>query len=174
MLLFKPFDIFFTDLSFSNNTEINSGEELINLVKKTAPNLRIGIITMHAKTNRIFNVIKNQQPLAYILKGTCNENELNSAIQKMLKNEIEKVEKINKVEKEFSDKIMSVTEIATKEHDDRVKIVNDELNDNSEKVKKEFDERIKENKVGTNEDLANKIGDTFDVNVVLPEEKDEE
>ena len=84
----KPFDIFFTDLSFSNNTEINSGEELINLVKKTVPNLRIGIITMHAKTNRIFNVIKNQQPLAYILKGTCNENELNSAIQKMLKNEI--------------------------------------------------------------------------------------
>jgi DNA-binding NarL/FixJ family response regulator len=85
----KPFDILFTDLSFpENNTEINSGEELINLVKKTAPNLRIGIITMHAKTNRIFNVIKNQQPLAYILKGTCNANELNSAIQKMLKNEI--------------------------------------------------------------------------------------
>ena len=96
------------------------------------------------------------------------------AQKKMLKNEIEKVEKINKVEKEFSDKIVSVTETATKEHDDRVKIVNDELNDNSEKVKKEFDERIKENKVGTNEDLANKIGDTFDVNVVLPEEKDEE
>jgi len=84
----EPFHILFTDLTFpENNTEIDSGEELINVIKKVAPNLKIGVITMHAKTNRIFNVIKNQQPLSYILKDNCSTNELNFAIQKMLKNE---------------------------------------------------------------------------------------
>ena len=84
----KPFHIIFTDLTFpERHKEIDSGEELINLLKKVAPNLKIGIITMHAKTNRIFNVIKNQQPLAYILKDNCSTDELNFSIQKMLKNE---------------------------------------------------------------------------------------
>jgi DNA-binding NarL/FixJ family response regulator len=84
----EPFHILFTDLTFpENNTEIDSGEELINVIKKVAPNLKIGIISMHTKTNRIFNVIKNQQPLSYILKDNCSTNELNLAIQKMLKNE---------------------------------------------------------------------------------------
>jgi DNA-binding NarL/FixJ family response regulator len=84
----KPFDILFTDLSFTDgNKEIKSGEELINQIKKRAPNLKIGVITMHTETNRVFNVVINQQPLAYILKGHCNVNELNFAIQKMLKNQ---------------------------------------------------------------------------------------
>lgn len=84
----KPFDVIFTDLTFTkSNAKIESGEELINLIKKEAPNLKIGIITMHTKTNRIFNVIANQQPLAYILKTSCNKNELNAAIKNMLKDE---------------------------------------------------------------------------------------
>tara|TARA_B100000809_G_scaffold116915_1_gene115149 strand:- start:631 stop:1308 length:678 start_codon:yes stop_codon:yes gene_type:complete len=84
----KPFHIIFTDLTFpDSNTEIDSGEKLINLVKKVSPNLKIGIISMHTKTSRIFNVIKNQQPLSYICKDNCCTKELNFAIQKMLKNE---------------------------------------------------------------------------------------
>ena len=83
-----PFDILFTDLSFTESRgEINSGEELINRTKKVAPNLKIGVITMHTETNRVFNVILNQQPLAYILKIDCTRNELTFAIQKMLENE---------------------------------------------------------------------------------------
>ncbi len=84
----NPFDILFTDLRFTeNNGEINSGEELINQIKKVAPNLKIGVITGHAETNSVFNVILNQQPLAYILKSNCTKSELSFAIQKMLKNE---------------------------------------------------------------------------------------
>jgi len=84
----KPFDILFTDLSFTEgNKEINSGEELINQIKKRAPNLKIGVITMHTETNRVFNVVTNQQPLAYILKCNCNVSELSFTIQKMLKNQ---------------------------------------------------------------------------------------
>lgn len=83
-----PFDILFTDLSFTDNhREINSGEELIHQIKKVASNLKIGVITMHTETNRVFNVILNQQPLAYILKSSCTKNELNFAIQKMLKDQ---------------------------------------------------------------------------------------
>ena len=84
----KPFDILFTDLSFTDsNRKIDSGEELINQIRKRAPNLKIGVITMHSETNRVFNVVINQQPLAYLLKGNCNVSELNFAIQKMLKNQ---------------------------------------------------------------------------------------
>jgi DNA-binding NarL/FixJ family response regulator len=83
-----PFDILFTDLTFSDNyREINSGEDLINQTKIIAPNLKIGVITMHSETNRVFNVILNQKPLAYILKANCTKSELSFAIQKMLKNE---------------------------------------------------------------------------------------
>ena len=83
-----PFDILFTGLSFTDGKkEINSGEELINQIKKIAPNLKIGLITMHIEANRVFNVIINQQPLAYLLKSNCNVSELNFAIQEMLKNQ---------------------------------------------------------------------------------------
>tara|TARA_B100000809_G_scaffold23752_1_gene20756 strand:+ start:958 stop:1635 length:678 start_codon:yes stop_codon:yes gene_type:complete len=84
----KPFDILFTDLSFVDvKKEINSGEELINQLKKRALNLKIGVITMHTETNRVYNVVTNQQPLAYISKSSCNVSELNFAIHKMLKHQ---------------------------------------------------------------------------------------
>jgi DNA-binding NarL/FixJ family response regulator len=84
----NPYDILFTDLRFTeSNGEINSGEELINQTKQVAPNLKIGVITGQVETNSVFNVILNQQPLAYILKSNCTKSELSFAIQKMLKNE---------------------------------------------------------------------------------------
>ena len=83
----NPFDILFTDLSFDlKEGTITSGEELINELKKEVPNLKIGVITGHSETNRVFNVIKNQQPLAYLLKDNCNANELSFAIYQMLNN----------------------------------------------------------------------------------------
>ena len=83
-----PFDILFTDLSYSlPKGTITSGEELINQLKKIAPNLKIGVITGHSETNRVFNVIENQQPLAYLLKYNCSANELSFAIHQMLKNQ---------------------------------------------------------------------------------------
>lgn len=86
-----PFDILFTDLSFENhseNTRIDGGESLIRKVKEAKIPIKIGVITGHTETNRVFNVINNLQPDAYILKTHCSGDELNFAVQKMLKGEI--------------------------------------------------------------------------------------
>jgi DNA-binding NarL/FixJ family response regulator len=84
----NPFDIIFTDLSFGDtNGRIKSGEDLINQLKKSVPNLKIGVITGHSETNRVFNVIENQQPLGYLLKDSCSANELSFAILQMLQNQ---------------------------------------------------------------------------------------
>ncbi len=86
-----PFQIVFTDLSFDNtnlNSSINGGEDLINAIKKENIAIKFGVITGHSETNRVYNVIHNLNPSAYILKGKCNTSELNFAIQKMLNNEV--------------------------------------------------------------------------------------
>ncbi|CAM1341298.1 response regulator [Tenacibaculum amylolyticum] len=87
----NPFDILFTDLSFDNTDagcRIDSGENLIKTIKQEGHPIKVGVITGHSETNRIFNVIQNLNPHAYLLKGKCNTNELNFAIQKMLANEV--------------------------------------------------------------------------------------
>lgn len=86
-----PFQILFTDLSFDNtnlNSVLTSGEELIKKLRLENIAIKTGVITGHSETNRVFNVIKNLHPDAYILKGQCSTSELNFAIQKILKNEI--------------------------------------------------------------------------------------
>ncbi len=86
----KPFQIMFTDLSFDNvsgNSRIDSGENLIKEIRKQKIPIQVGVITGHSETNRIFYVIQNLKPSAYLLKGKCNTNELNFAIQKMLGDE---------------------------------------------------------------------------------------
>ena len=87
----KPFQILFSDLSFDmdhSNTVIDSGENLLKKLQEERIDIKLGVITGHSETNRVFNVIHNLNPSAYILKGKCNTNELNFAIQKMLAGEI--------------------------------------------------------------------------------------
>lgn len=86
-----PFHVLFTDLSFDNttlNSTITGGEDLIKQLRKEKIDIKMGVITGHSETNRIYNVIHNLKPNAYILKGECNTNELTFAIKKMLSNEI--------------------------------------------------------------------------------------
>ncbi|CAL2081267.1 response regulator [Tenacibaculum sp. 190524A02b] len=86
----EPFHILFTDLSFDNATDnntIDGGENLIKAIQKEKLPIKVGVITGHSETNRVYNVVRNLNPLAYILKGKCNTNELNFAIQKMLNDE---------------------------------------------------------------------------------------
>ncbi len=86
-----PFQILFTDLSFDNideTSKIDGGESLIKLIRKEEIPIKVGVITGHSETNRIFNVIRNLEPSAYLLKGKCNTNELNFAIQKMITDEV--------------------------------------------------------------------------------------
>ncbi|WP_440879536.1 response regulator transcription factor [Tenacibaculum sp. C7A-26P2] len=90
-LAIDPFHILFTDLSFDvgkKNVAIDGGESLIKALQKDKVPIKIGVITGHSETNRVFNVVKNLKPLAYILKGQCNTVELNFAIQKMMSDQV--------------------------------------------------------------------------------------
>lgn len=86
----NPFDILFTDLSFDNvkmDAEITGGEDLIRAIQKTNSSTQMIVITGHAETNRVYNVIHNLQPSAYILKSKCEGSELKFAIDSVLKGE---------------------------------------------------------------------------------------
>ncbi|CAM1343257.1 response regulator transcription factor [Tenacibaculum aestuarii] len=86
-----PFQLVFTDLSFDNqsqNSNLDGGEALIKAIQEEEISIKVGVITGHSETNRVFNVIHNLNPSAYILKGNCSTDELNFAIQKMLKGEV--------------------------------------------------------------------------------------
>ena len=90
-LVDEPFQILFTDLSFDNvdaTCKIDSGENLLKTIIREKIPIKFGVITGHSETNRIFNVIQNLNPSAYLLKGKCNTNELNFAIQKILGGDI--------------------------------------------------------------------------------------
>ena len=85
-----PFQILFTDLSFDNATQqtnLSGGEELIKAIRKSIIDIRIGVITGHTETNRVYNVISNLNPNAYLLKSKCDAAEVGFALQKMLNNE---------------------------------------------------------------------------------------
>ena len=87
----NPFHIVFTDLSFDNNNDnvvLDGGEALIKAIQKEEIDIKTGVITGHSEINRVFNVINNLNPSAYILKGNCSTDELTFAIQKMLKGEV--------------------------------------------------------------------------------------
>ena len=86
----NPFQILFTDLSFNNTTEfskLDGGEELIKALKNNEIDIKIGVITSHTETNRVYNVVSNLNPNAYILKSTCDATEIGFAVQKMLTND---------------------------------------------------------------------------------------
>ena len=83
----RPFSILFTDLSFENITEdsiIDGGESLIRKIKDENIPVKTGVISGHTETNRVFNVIRNLNPDAYILKNQCTGEELNFAIKQMM------------------------------------------------------------------------------------------
>ncbi len=86
----NPFHLLFTDLSFDNSTEetnLEGGEELIKAIKNNEFDIRIGVITGHTETNRVYNVISNLNPNAYLLKSKCDSKEIGFAVEKMLAND---------------------------------------------------------------------------------------
>ncbi|QTD36279.1 response regulator transcription factor [Polaribacter batillariae] len=86
----NPFHILLTDLSFDNSTEetnLDGGEELIKAIRNNEFDLKIAVITGHTETNRVFNVIRNLNPNAYLLKSKCDAIEIGFAINKMLAND---------------------------------------------------------------------------------------
>ena len=86
----NPFQILFTDLSFDNSTEdtnLDGGEELIKAIRNNDFDLKIAVITGHTETNRVYNVISNLNPNAYLLKSKCDASEISFALTKMLAND---------------------------------------------------------------------------------------
>ena len=86
----NPFQLLFTDLSFDNTTEdslLDGGEELIKAIQNNGFNIKIAVITGHTETNRVYNVIRNLNPNAYLLKSKCDATEIGFAVQKMLAND---------------------------------------------------------------------------------------
>ncbi|MCG1035058.1 response regulator transcription factor [Polaribacter sargassicola] len=86
----NPFQLIFTDLSFDNLTEdtnLDGGEELIKAIKNNDFDIKIAVITGHTETNRVFNVINNLKPNAYLLKSKCDGTEIGFAIKKMMTND---------------------------------------------------------------------------------------
>tara|TARA_B110000211_G_C13932507_1_gene487809 strand:- start:94 stop:771 length:678 start_codon:yes stop_codon:yes gene_type:complete len=86
----NPFQLLFTDLSFDNTTEesnLDGGEDLIKAIKHNQFDIKIGVITGHAETNRVYNVISNLNPNSYLLKSKCDASEIGFAVQRMLANE---------------------------------------------------------------------------------------
>ena len=66
----NPFQLLFTDLSFDNITEesdLGGGEELIKAIRNNEFDIKIGVITCHTETNRIYNVISNLNPNSYLV-----------------------------------------------------------------------------------------------------------
>lgn len=87
----SPFQLLFTDLSFDNTTDktnLDGGEDLIRAIRNNEIDIKIGVITGHTETNRVYNVTSNLNPNAYLLKSKCDAKEIGFAIQKMLANEI--------------------------------------------------------------------------------------
>ena len=85
-----PFQVLFTDLSFDNNTKetkLNGGEALIKAIRINGIEIKVVVITGLTETNRVYSVISNLKPNAYLLKSNCEAAEIGFAIQKMLKNE---------------------------------------------------------------------------------------
>ena len=83
----NPFQILFTDLSFDNatvTTNLDSGEELIKAIKNNEIAIKIAVITGHTETNRVYNVISNLNPNAYLLKSKCDALEIGFAVNKIL------------------------------------------------------------------------------------------
>lgn len=86
----NPFQILFTDLSFDNTASdaiLDGGEALIKAINTANYNIKIGVITGHTETNRVYNVIHNLNPSAYLLKTKCDATELGFAISKMMAND---------------------------------------------------------------------------------------
>lgn len=85
-----PFQILFTDLSFDNNTketQLKDGEALIKAIRTNDIEIKVGVITGHTETSRVYNIINNIKPDACLLKCACGPVELGFAVQKMLQNE---------------------------------------------------------------------------------------
>ena len=73
-----PFDIVFLDLTLPSYFEknLNSGEDIIPIVKKQHPNAKIIILTSHSESIVLFKVLKEHNPDGVLVKSDFQSEEL--------------------------------------------------------------------------------------------------
>lgn len=90
----QPFDLLISDLSFKpdhRENRLNSGEELIEAVKKTQPDIKTIVFSIEDKSFRIKSLFNNLGINAYVSKGRDSIPELKKAIQRINNNNNEEI-----------------------------------------------------------------------------------
>ena len=106
---------------------------------------------------------------AFIALATFIKFWLESRAQKrILKNAIESEKKIIEINAKHDAATKIAEDKAKKDHQARVAAINLTREEEKKAVKKELEDRIELNRNSSNEDLANRLGETFGVDVVLP------
>lgn len=86
----KEIDIIILDISlpFTNNSQILSGEDLGIKINELLPNSKILIITALNDNYRIYNILKNIQPMGFLIKSDINTKDIKRAIQAIMNNHL--------------------------------------------------------------------------------------
>jgi len=92
--------------------------------------------------------------------------------KKVLQNEIEAAKKVREIEEDFDKSVKKVEKSALESHNLRVSDI--EVTDEEARliITKDLEDRVEENNNGSNKDLAKKIGKSFNVDIILPEDED--
>ncbi|MFV8379364.1 response regulator [Flavobacterium sp. LB3R33] len=86
----QPYNLLISDLSFKpdhRENKLNSGEELIEAVKKVQPNIKTIVFSIEDKSFRIKSLFNNLGINAYVSKGRDSIPELKKSIQHIYNNE---------------------------------------------------------------------------------------
>ena len=81
-----PFDIALIDYSIPaySAMHLQSGQDIALLVRKTMPNCKIVVLTMHREVSILSDVLLTVNPEAFINKSDCNIDELCDAFTRVL------------------------------------------------------------------------------------------
>lgn len=85
----KPFDIVFLDLTLPAYPEknLNSGEDLIPIVKKHHPEAKTVILTSHSESIVLFKILNEYNPEGLLIKSDFQSEELLKAFDTIIKGE---------------------------------------------------------------------------------------
>lgn len=81
------FDIVFLDLTLPPYTEkrLNSGEDLIPIVKRYHPNAKIVILTSHSESIVLFKILNDHKPEGLLIKSDFQSEELLTSFDTIIK-----------------------------------------------------------------------------------------
>ena len=88
----------------------------------------------------------------------------------VLQNTVQAADKTQQAEQDFNTQVSNAITNANQQHEDRVDDAKKVQDEEIAAAKKDVQDRTEDNRNASNEDLAEKIGGTLGVNVILPEQ----